>query len=286
MAGILPASPPVRLYRFRDRNEAVSAVLVGERLAPLRRIAPEFPDLDALVQGGGLPRLRARLRPDDGPAVSEVELLAPLARPPKIWCVGLNFRAHAEDLDAALPPAPVGFMRPTASLIGPGEPVRLPRDAARVTGEGELALVLGRTGCDFGPAETRSAVAAWTLAVDMTAEDILRENPRFLTRAKSYDTFLSMGPCLVTPGDGDDGLPPPDLEISTLWNGEPKRAAPVGRMRHSPERLLEFFSRNMTWRAGDILLTGTPGAVRIEDGDVIGAEAPGIGRIENPVRRA
>ncbi len=273
----------MRLYRFRDRGEAVSAVLSGERLVPLRRIVPEFPDIDALVQQNGMARLCKALtgiRPD-GPVASEAELLAPLVRPPKIWCVGLNYRDHARDLDAVPPDAPVGFMRPNQSLIGPGATVRLPRDSERVTGEGELALVLSRTGSEFGPAEVRSAVAAWTLAVDMTAEDILRENPRYLTRAKSYDTFLSLGPCLVTA----DGLPPPELEVSTVRNGKPVRSAPVGMMRHTPAYLLEFFSRNMTWRAGDVLLTGTPGAVRIEDGDVIGAEAPGIGRLENPVRR-
>jgi len=270
----------MRLYRYRDREKAISAALVGGRLVPLGRLFPGFSHLDDLIQRGGLDRPPVADISPDGPRVSEVELLAPLARPPKIWCVGLNYRAHARDLDAANPTAPVGFMRPAGSVIGTGETVRLPRDSGRVTGEGELVLVLGRTGRDFGPAEARSAVAAWTLAVDMTAEDILRENPRFLTRAKSYDTFLSLGPCLVTGG----GLPPEDLEISTLKNGEPVRSAPIRKMSFLPEYLLRFFSRDMTWRAGDILLTGTPGAIPIEAGDVIGAEVRGIGRLENPVR--
>ncbi len=271
----------MRLYRHRDGRNAVSAALLGDRLVPLSRIAPEFPDSASAILG--LDRLEAAtadIRPD-GPRVEDVELLTPLPDPPKIWCVGLNYRAHARDLDAPPPTAPVGFMRPSQSLVGPGAAVQLPRDSRRVTGEGELALVLGRTGRDFGPAEARSAVIAWTLAVDMTAEDILRENPRFLTRAKSYDTFLSLGPCLVT----GNGLPPPELEISTLKNGEAVRTAPVSEMSFPPDFLLEFFSRDMTWRAGDVLLTGTPGAVPIEDGDVVGARAAGVGTLENPVRR-
>jgi len=117
----------------------------------------------------------------------------------------------------------------------------------------------------------------------MPAEDILRQNPRFLTRAKSFDTFLSLGPSLVTPDEIGpvDGLG--DLAITTLKNGEPHRTAPVRAMNHPPRELLSFFSRDMTWHAGDILLTGTPGAAVITPGDTSGAEVPALGRLENPV---
>lgn len=295
----------MRLYRYRSDAGPVAAVSLADRLVPLEQVAPgltegllprdpdtPFADLDAVIARGRLPDLEAAVqqaesggRPADGPRPGEAELLAPLTRPGKIWCTGLNYRAHAADLDAEPPSAPVGFLRPTESLIGPGDTVRLPRDSARVTGEGELVAVLGRSGRDFPEAEAFAAIAAFTLAVDMTAEDLLRENPRFLTRAKSYDTFVSLGPCLVTPDEigGADALP--ELVTRTLFDGKPARSAPVSRMTHSPERLIAFFSRDMTWRAGDLLLTGTPGAVVIEDGDRVGAEVEGIGRLENPVRR-
>ena len=284
----------MRLYRYRSGDGAEAAVLIEGRLVPVPAFAPELAparpgDLDELVQRGRLPALAAaaaRAGPvAAGPAPEEADLLAPLVRPPKIWCIGLNFRAHARDLDAAPPETPVGFMRPARSIIGPGDPVRLPRASGRVTGEGELVIVLGRSGCDFGTGEAFSAVGACTLAVDMTAEDILRQNPRFLTRAKSFDTFLSLGPCLVTPDEVATPESLPEVRISTLRNGEAARTARVEAMAHSPEQLLSFFSRDMTWQAGDILLTGTPGAVAIRDGDTVGAEVPGIGRLENPVRR-
>ncbi len=270
---------------------------MGDRLIPIRELAAELApavpgDLDEVVQSGRLPALAEAARRYEGAGgatglrLDEVDVLAPLVRPPKIWCIGLNYRAHAADLDARTTETPVGFMRPNASIIGPGDTVRLPRASRRVTGEGELVIVLGRSGQDIPSSDALAAVGAYTLAVDMTAEDILRQNPRFLTRAKSFDTFLSLGPCLVTPDEVATRESLPAVRTSTLLNGEPARSALVEAMTHPPERLISFFSEDMTWKAGDVLLTGTPGAVVIEDGDTVGAEVEQIGRLENPVRRA
>ena len=290
----------MRVYRRAGPEGAAACVLVDGRLAPIGDVAPALEpadpgDLDEVVQAGRLPQLAEALsatprrRGRSWPRVEDADLLPPLVRPPKIWCIGLNYRAHAADLDAAQPDEPVGFMRPARSLVGPGATIRLPRASGRVTGEGELAIVLGRTASEFGPEAAPAMIGALTLAVDMTAEDILRRNPRFLTRAKSFDTFLSLGPCLVAPDEvaGGRALAVGGLDhlhTRTLLGGRAAREAPVANMRHSPERLLSFFSRDMTWSAGDILLTGTPGAVPIRDGDTVGAEVSGIGRLENPVR--
>ena len=286
----------MRLYRYKSPSGTDAGVLTGDRLIPIRALAPELTpaepgDLDEVVQSGRLPAIAEAARRYEGaggairPRLDEVEVLAPLVRPPKIWCIGLNYRAHAADLDARTPETPVGFMRPNASIIGPGDTVRLPRASRRVTGEGELVIVLGRSGQDIPRRDALSAVGAYTLAVDMTAEDILRQNPRFLTRAKSFDTFLSLGPCLVTPDEVATSESLPAIRTSTLLNKERARSALVEAMTHPPEKLISFFSEDMTWKAGDILLTGTPGAVVIEDGDTVGAEVEQIGRLENPVRR-
>ena len=283
----------MRLYRYATASGADAGVLIGDRLIPIGELAPELApaepgDLDEVVQRGRLPALAAAAEGADaagGLRLDEANLLVPLERPPKIWCIGLNYRAHAADLDARTTPTPVGFMRPNASIIGPGEEIRLPRASERVTGEGELVIVLGRSGQDIAPGDALSAVGAYTLAVDMTAEDILRQNPRFLTRAKSFDTFLSLGPCLVTPDEVATRESLPSVRTTTFHNGEPARSALVEAMTHPPEKLISFFSEDMTWKAGDILLTGTPGAVVIEDGDTVGAEVEQIGRLENPVRR-
>ena len=286
----------MRLYRYSTPSGTDAGVLLGDRLIPIRELAAELTptepgDLDEVVQSGRLPAIAEAARRYEGAGgatglrLDEVDVLAPLVRPPKIWCIGLNYRAHAADLDARTPETPVGFMRPNASIVGPGDTVRLPRASRRVTGEGELVIVLGRSGQDIPRSDALAAVGAYTLAVDMTAEDILRQNPRFLTRAKSFDTFLSLGPCLVTPDEVATRESLPAVRTSTLFNGEPARSALVEAMTHPPEKLISFFSEDMTWKAGDILLTGTPGAVVIEDGDTVGAEVEQIGRLENPVRR-
>ena len=282
----------MRVYRYLESGRPEVGVLLGGRLVPVSRVAsglaPAAPgDLDEIVQRGRIPALgaaaAAATAPPWGPRLPEVELLAPLVRPPKIWCIGLNYPDHARDLDAATTESPVGFLRPAASIVGPGDPVRLPRGSKRVTGEGELVLVLGRTGRDWTAGEAWGAVCAFTLAVDMTAEDLLRENPRFLTRAKSYDTFLSLGPGLVTPEEVAPASELASVRVATLLEGRAARTNVVGNMTHAPEKLVRFFSEDMTWRAGDILLTGTPGAVPLLPGATVGAEVAGIGRLQNPV---
>lgn len=218
-----------------------------------------------------------------GIPLANATFLPPLSDPPKIWCIGLNYRDHAADLDEQSPDEPASFMRPAVTLVGAGAPIRLPPQSARVTGEAELAVVIGARCKHVSREEAHSVIAGFMPAIDMTAEDILRRNPRFLTRSKSFDTFLSLGPFLVTPdeiGGPDDVL---DIRVSTLLNGVAKRSNTGRHMMHDVYDLLSFHSHVFTWEPGDILLTGTPGAVQIAAGDLIGSEVSGVGRLENPV---
>ena len=176
-------------------------------------------------------------------------------------------------------------MRPAFSMVGPGDTIHLPPASERVTGEGELAIVIGKRCRDITEEEAEGAIGAFVPAIDMTAEDILRRNPRFLTRAKSFDTFLSLGPFLVTPDEIGGREQMRKIRTATRLNGEVQRENVVAHMKHAPEALISFHSRGMTWLPGDLLLTGTPGAVVLQDGDVIGSEVAGVGLLENPVRR-
>jgi 2-keto-4-pentenoate hydratase/2-oxohepta-3-ene-1,7-dioic acid hydratase in catechol pathway len=167
---------------------------------------------------------------------------APLyRRPRKIWGIGLNYAEHAGDLDEKAPSEePASFMRPDTTIIGPGEEIRLPEQSQRVTAEAELAVVIGREAKDISEEEAPSIMAGFTTVLDMTAEDILRKNPRYLTRAKSFDTFFSFGPELVTTDEVDDvGA----LEVSTVLNGEVLRTNTVANMTFSPWWLVSFHSR-------------------------------------------
>jgi 2-keto-4-pentenoate hydratase/2-oxohepta-3-ene-1,7-dioic acid hydratase in catechol pathway len=125
-------------------------------------------------------------------------------------------------------------------------------------------------------------IAGYCLIIDMTAEDILQRNPRFLTRAKNFDTFFSFGPELITPDEVLDVL---RLRVGTWKNGELHRDNVVANMAFPPHYLVAFHSNVMTLYPGDIISTGTPGAVVIESGDVAECRIEGLGTLSNPVRR-
>jgi 2-keto-4-pentenoate hydratase/2-oxohepta-3-ene-1,7-dioic acid hydratase in catechol pathway len=164
--------------------------------------------------------------------------------PRKIWGIGLNYVDHAGDLDEVAPSEePASFMRPDTTITGPGDRVRLPKGIGRVTAEAELGVVIGRKARDVPEEDAPSVVAGFTTVLDMTAEDILRKNPRYLTRAKSFDTFFSFGPELVTPEEvGELGY----IEVSTVLNGEVRRKNTVSNMTFSPYWLVSFHSMVMT----------------------------------------
>ncbi len=173
-------------------------------------------------------------------------------------------------------------MRPDTTIIGPGNEVVLPAQSGRVTAEAELALIIGREAKDVPEEDAPSVVAGFTTVLDMTAEDILRQNPRYLTRSKSFDTFFSFGPQLLTPDEVEDMA---SLEVSTVLNGEVRRTNVISNMAFSPWLLVSLHSKVMTLLPGDVISTGTPGAVIIRDGDVAECRITGFETLSNPVVR-
>ncbi|MBN2980366.1 MULTISPECIES: fumarylacetoacetate hydrolase family protein [Cohnella] len=243
-----------------------------------------------LIESGALADVRAWLAEGGQSILAGMPALAPgsyeraplYRRPRKIWGIGFNYVQDAEELKTVDPAEePVGFMKPDTSLIGPGEPIRLPADAGRINAEAELAIVIGRTCRNVSEAEASRYVAGFAATLDMTAADIHARNPRFLTRAKSFDTFFSLGSELVTPDELENVL---DLTVHTALNGEVKHTNKVFNMRYRPWFAVAFHSRFMTLLPGDILMTGTPGAVQIRDGDTAECRIDGFEPLANPVR--
>lgn len=287
---------PMRLASVAFGGNEVAAVVWAGGALPVAEVPDPggWPtDLFSLLEVGRLEDLRRRW---DGLSERELEDLsgraipvedlsyAPLyRRPRKIWGIGLNYAEHAGDLDETAPAEePASFMRPDTTIIGPGDTIRLPKDIGRVTAEAELAVVIGRRAKDVTEEEAPSVVAGFTTVLDMTAEDILRKNPRYLTRAKSFDTFFSFGPQLLTPDEVGEVAA---LEVATVLNGEVRRKNTVSNMTFSPYRLVSFHSRVMTLLPGDVISTGTPGAVEVRSGDVAECRIGGFGPLVNPVGR-
>lgn len=276
----------------------VAALAVGDRWVPIpdvnRILHTHFSaqvlgllsddQLPSLEQGllgaseGEIDRLK-----DAGISLSSATFAPLYRRPRKIWGIGLNYREHANDLAAAHPTdEPASFMKADTTIIGPGESILLPIQSDRVTAEAELGIVIGRECRQVSEAQALDYVAGYTPVLDMTAEDILQKNPRFLTRAKNFDTFFSFGPELLTANEIADLHA---LQVSTVLNDSRQRTNAVSNMTFSPEFLVSFHSQVMTLLPGDIISSGTPGAVVIRDGDIAECQIEGFQHLRNPVRR-
>lgn len=264
----------IRLARTTDGR-----ALVGddEGFVPLSAADPALHGTDAAIAASDrLPdptEATAAPIPD-----SHLTFAQPLKTLGKLWGIGLNYEAHAGDLDEERPEEPASFMKPTTAVTGPGGPIRLPppTESDRVTAEAELGVVIGRTCRDVSTEEFEDVVAGFVPVIDMTAEDVLRRNPRFLTRAKSYDTFIVLGPWIrTTEGIGDLST----IEVRTVVNDEVRAENTVANMLFPPRELVSFHSRVMTLEPGDIISTGTPGATKIEPGDTVRAEVDRVGTL-------
>jgi len=207
-----------------------------------------------------------------------ISLGSPLQHFNKLWGIGLNYLDHAGDLSEKRPEEPASFMKPSSAVVGPGGPVRLPsKELTRnVTGEAEIAVVIGRTCNNITVDQVDRVIAGYLPVIDMTAVDILEKNPRFLTRAKSFDTFLVMGPWIET---GLSVYDLDDLTVTTRINGKVVASNTIGNMAFSPAELVSYHSRHMTLEPGDIISTGTPGAGRLKQGDTITSHVDKVGTV-------
>ncbi len=209
--------------------------------------------------------------------VEEVRLLAPVL-PSKVVAVGRNYAEHVREMGGDAPPSePMVFLKPSTSVIGPGEPIALPWQSERVEHEAELAIVIGRLCRDVPEDRVADVVLGYTCANDVTARDLQRADGQW-GRAKGFDTFCPLGPWIETAFD------PEDAAIECQVNGESRQSGSTGDMVHSVTELVAWISSVMTLLPGDVILTGTPAGVSaITAGDVVRVTIDGIGTLENPV---
>ena len=277
----------MRFATIRNNGKEEAAVVTGRGVVPVNAVnahhGTSWPtELLALIERGLSPRLveQAAALPVLDPETTTFG--PPFRHPKKIWGIGLNYRAHADDLGAPYPTEPASFIKGEQTIIGPGDKIMLPPQSQRVTAEAELGVVIGRHCRHVGVDEVADYIAGVCLVIDMTAEDILQRNPRFLTRSKNFNTFFSFGPQLITLDEIGDLA---QLKVGTYKNGKLHRENVVADMAFPPLELVSFHSHVATLYPGDIISTGTPGAVVIEDGDVAECRIEGLGRLTNPVRR-
>jgi 2-keto-4-pentenoate hydratase/2-oxohepta-3-ene-1,7-dioic acid hydratase in catechol pathway len=213
--------------------------------------------------------------PVEAPAV----VLAPVM-PSKIVCIGLNYKDHAAEQGKPLPAEPLLFLKPSSAIADPGQAIELPDGVGRVDYESEVAVVIGRRATKVSATEALSHVLGLTCMNDVTARDLQKRDGRY-TRAKGFDTFAPLGPCITT------GLSPDDLAVTGLLNGEVRQQSSTRELIFPVATLIAYISRIMTLLPGDIVSTGTPAGIGpLQDGDEFVVRVQGIGDLRNPVRRS
>jgi 2-keto-4-pentenoate hydratase/2-oxohepta-3-ene-1,7-dioic acid hydratase in catechol pathway len=277
----------MKLLRFTHKHALHVGILKDESVISIQEINArrglQVPDdLLGIIEQNAVEQLRDIGDGIESIPLNEVKPMLPYDVPPKIWCIGLNYKSHAEDIDAVQPEEPGSFIKPASCMFEPGGNIVLPPPhiSNDVDAEGELGLIVGKR-CRFVPPENvQDVLFGYTTTLDLTALDVLRKNPRYLTRAKSIDTFFSFGPVIVTA----DEIPDVNaLEVITGHNGGICSRDFVRNMRHRPRELVSFHSGFMTLYPGDLISTGCPKGARIQRGDRVEARIDGVGLLQASV---
>ncbi len=198
--------------------------------------------------------------------------------PSKIICVGLNYRDHALEMKAKLPCEPVIFLKPPSSLLRSGGNIEYPGISNRVDYEAELAIVIGRQCRNTPVHDSHKYILGYTCANDVTARDLQAKDGQW-TRAKSFDSFLPLGPFIVS------GINPDQLSIRLYLNGNLKQESNTSNFIFSTAEIVSFISSIMTLYPGDVILTGTPAGVGpMEKGDTVEVVIESVGTLVNTVK--
>jgi 2-keto-4-pentenoate hydratase/2-oxohepta-3-ene-1,7-dioic acid hydratase in catechol pathway len=249
----------MRIVRYSHDGQMSFGVLEGETIAAIT------PHPFAPFEYSG-----ERLAPD------EVRLLAPVL-PTKVVAVGKNYADHAKEMGDDVPEEPIIFLKPSTSVVGPGDPIIYPAGVDRVDFEGELAVIVGKMARRLDEATALQVVLGFTCANDVTARNLQASDGQW-TRAKGFDTFCPLGPWIETDLDSSD------LAVRTLVNDEQRQSSRTSMLVTSVARLLTFISEVMTLLPGDVILTGTPAGIGpLTPCDRVAVEIEGIGVLTNHV---
>jgi len=285
----------VKLISFIHQNSARIGALVTrdgqKRVVDFSQAAPSLPrDMIGLLQGGDSALAAARQAvagATDSLALADIRLLAPIPRPGKIICIGLNYRDHAAETGQPLPDYPIVFSKYANTVIAHGDEIVLPRVTDEVDYEAELGFVIGKRARYVTAADALAYVAGYLPINDVSARDYQTRISQW-TMGKTFDTFAPMGPALVTSDEaGDAG----NLDIRLTIGDEVLQNSNTRELIFGIPQLVEALSEVMTLEPGDVVSTGTPPGVGMarkpqrymRPGDVVSITIQGLGTLTNPV---
>jgi 2-keto-4-pentenoate hydratase/2-oxohepta-3-ene-1,7-dioic acid hydratase in catechol pathway len=278
----------MKLYTFEVNGQQRLGAEQNGRLVDLQTVAG---DMLALVKAGPEALAAARrllAQASESIPIDQVRLLAPIPRPGKILCSGLNYRSHVEENPGAkLPDEPFFFAKMPSGVIGPGQPIVHPQRTRQMDYEVEFAVVIGRSMRNVSEAEVMDHIFGYTILHDVSARDVQFKDSQ-ITLGKNFDTFAPMGPCIVT---ADEIADPARLRLRSWLNGQLMQDRTNEDWLFPLPKLLASLAEVMTLEPGDVVSTGTPAGVGVfrqppvflQPGDVVVLEIEGIGRLENPV---
>ena len=274
----------------RPGEEPQAGVAAGERVVGVSGAG--FQDLTAVLAGGKeaeaeIEKWISRPPSNAAFALHSVRLLAPIPRPPKFICVGLNYRDHAAETKMEIPKIPTIFSKFPNTVIGPGEPIVLPKNSSRPDYEAEFAFVIGKGGRHIAREDWTAHVFGYTIVNDVSARDFQMATSQWLM-GKTFDTFAPMGPWIVT---ADEIADPHELDIVLNIHGETLQSSNTRELIFKIPELVEFLSSVVTLEPGDVVSTGTPAGVGfarkppryLRAGDEVVISVDGIGELRNPV---
>jgi 2-keto-4-pentenoate hydratase/2-oxohepta-3-ene-1,7-dioic acid hydratase in catechol pathway len=276
----------MRLTTFERAGKRSYGAVVGEGIVDLSDRAA---DLRALLAGGALEGLRDDLKgvkPDFG--LDGVTFLPVIPNPDKILCVGLNYETHRAETGRPATEHPAIFSRFADTQVGHRQPILRPRVSSQLDYEGELAVIIGRSGRYIPEADALGHIAGYACYNDGTVRDWQRHTPQF-TPGKNFPATGAFGPWMVTADEAGD---PRALQLTTRLNGKVVQQARIGEMIFPLERLVAYVSSFTPLRPGDVICTGTPGGVGfkrqpslfMEPGDLVEVELSGLGTLSNRVQ--
>ena len=271
----------MKLTTLRTATGTRAARIDGDEAVEL-----DAPDVGTLLVD---PNWAARAKAD-GPRHSVDDLAPVVPRPGKIFCVGLNYRTHILEMGRELPEFPTLFAKFSEALIGPDDPIELAPESAAVDWEAELAVVIGAPVRRATTEEAEQAIAGFAVLNDVTMRDWQYRSVEWL-QGKTFEATTPLGPWLVTPDELPGGVRP-TLDLRCLVDGSVVQEANTGDLVFDPVALVEYISRIVTLRPGDVIATGTPGGVGharkppryLSEGSVLVTEIEGLGSQRNVAR--
>lgn len=285
----------MRLCTIVRDGKAVLGVRHGDKIVDMSKQMPRGPKSVVELLAGGkkaMDAVKASLAKPKAAALvpaKSAKFLPPIPDPPKVLCIGLNYRKHAEETKNPIPPYPVVFTRFTTTLVAHGKPLAVPTHSPQLDWEAELAVIIGRKARNLAKEKALSAVAGYACFNDGSVRDWQRKSGGQFTLGKNFDATGGFGPDIVTADELPKGGAP--LRISCRLNGETVQDSNTDDLIFDVPTLVSELSKVMTLEVGDVIITGTPsgvGAARtpqrwMKPGDVCEVEIEGIGVLRNPV---